>query len=255
MNDVLDVVIERLRSGGVTITQKEEQVYLAAPDSLGKADKTAVVAVGYKRCGRCEEIKKFHLFNKNSASKQNCSGSCKECQKANAKKSYAKTKKQRNYQKYYQENKEAKREQARKYYEKNKEQLNAKHKVYVQSKAGKATMQKAHAKRRAALSLASGVPFTRSLVIERDGAFIGKEHPECYLCHKPITDVTGTGLHIDHVVPIVQGGLNCFTNVASTHSECNLRREKDARELTTAQVNVVKLRAETFIEANPDRFE
>lgn len=252
----INIQVERLRTGGISLSAAEEHIYCQSVDVLAeKFEKGAVVPAGYKRCGRCEEVKKFYLFNKNSASKTNTSGSCKACQAGNAKKSYQQTKKKRNYKKYYQENKSAKQEQARKYYQANKDKINAKHKEYLGTKKGKQVMQKAHAKRRKSIADNPGIPFTRALVIERDGKFQNQEHPICYMCNKPITDISGEGLHIDHVIPIVEGGLNCFTNVASTHSNCNLTREKDARMLQVEQVESVKKLAERFIEKHPEHFD
>jgi hypothetical protein len=250
-----DVILERIACLGVTLNAEQTHEYLTTVDDLGEVTKGAELPIGYKRCGKCGRGLKFYLFNKNAGSKTNTSGSCKACQKENAKKSYKKTKQKRNYKKYYQENKEIKQAHARKYYEENKDRLKENHKAYLQTKKGKQVMQKAHSKRRKALAENAGVPYERALVIARDGMFIGRDHPECYLCNKPIEDTSGASLHIDHVVPVVQGGLNCFTNVASTHAACNLRREKDARELTTAQVEEIKTRAASFIEAHPDHFE
>ena len=249
------VILERVTLAGIIMTAEQQQEYLATADNLGEVVKGAEVPLGYKRCGKCGQALKFYLFNKNAGSKTNTSGSCKECQKQNAKKSYTKTKQKRNYKKYYQENKEIKQAHARKYYEENKDKLKEKHKEYLQTNKGKKVMQKAHAKRRKALAANAGVPCTREMIIERDSVFIKQEHPICYVCEKPITDTSGAGLHIDHVIPVVQGGLDCFTNKASTHSTCNLRREKDARELTTAQVEAIKKRATAFIEAHPHHFE
>lgn len=247
-------MLERL-IGIVEMTQHQMTEYTKSPDDLGEVEKGNELPLGYKRCGKCGHAKKLYLFNKNSSSKTNTSGSCKECQKSTAKKSYSKTKQKRNYKRYYQENKEVKREHARKYYEKNKDNLNAKHKEYVQSKKGKKVMAKAHAKRFKALATNKGVPYTRALVISRDGIFQGYKKPLCYLCQKEIVDTSGKGLHIDHVIPVVEGGLDCFTNVASTHAECNLKREKDARELTASQVESIKVLAGKFMDRHPEKFE
>lgn len=247
--------MERVSLAGVIMTGDQEKEYLSTPDDLGEVTKGADVPVGYKRCGSCGHSMKFYLFNKNSGSKTNTTGSCKECQKANAKKSYGKTKQKRNYKKHYQENKEMKQAQARKYYSENKDKIKVRHQEYLKTKKGQKVMQRAHAKRRKALAENSGVPYTRALVIERDSVFMNSEHPVCYLCNEPILDTSGTSLHMDHVIPIVAGGLDCFTNIASTHSLCNLKREKDARELTVEQMAKIKARAYSYMENNPERFE
>lgn len=247
--------VARLFLGKVELTPEQTAEYCRAKDDLGECDKGATVVAGYKRCGRCGHAKKFYLFNKNSASKTHTSGNCKECQKSTASKSYKNTKQRRNYRKYYQENKEIKQKHARVYYENNKETIKVKHQAYLATKGGKKVMMKAHAKRRTLLATNKGIPFTRQMVIERDGVFLGLASPVCYLCEKPIEDVSGASLHIDHIVPVTIGGLDCITNVACTHHLCNLKREKDARELTTEQINLIKDRAHDFIDANPDLFE
>jgi 5-methylcytosine-specific restriction endonuclease McrA len=250
-----DTIFERVKLAGIEMNTDQQVEYFALNDDLGEVVKGAEVPVGYKRCGRCGHSKKFYMFNKNNGSKTNTSGNCKECQKGSAKQSYGKTKQKRNYKKYYQENKEVKQAHARAYYEKNKDSITEKHKAYLQTKKGKKVMQKAHTKRRKALAANAGVPYTRDLIIERDSVFQGLEHPVCYLCAKPIEDISGKGLHMDHVVPVVTGGLDCFTNVASSHADCNLRREKDARELTPTQIKNIADLAAAYIDAHPDKFE
>lgn len=247
--------LERVALAGIEMSDNQKKFYLEGVDDLGEVAKGAEVPLGYKRCGRCGHGKKFYLFNKNSGSKTNTSGNCKECQKTTAAKSYSKTKQRRNYKKYYQENKELKQAHARKYYRENKDKIQERHKEYLRTKAGKRVMQRAHAKRRKALAENKGIPYTREMVIDRDSEFINSPHPICYLCEQPILDISGKHLHIDHVIPVVEGGLDCFTNVASSHKTCNLTREKDARELTVEQVEGIIERAEAYIDAHPDLFE
>ncbi|MMZ45217.1 hypothetical protein D3C81_244610 [compost metagenome] len=250
-----NMMLQRVADAGVTMGTMEQKHYVISPDDLGEVEKgTAIVRQGYKRCGACGHVLKFYLFNKNSSSKTNTSGSCKECQKQKAAGSYKRTKKRRNYKKYYQENKDIKQAHARKYYQDNKDIVTARHKEYLQTKAGKKVMQKAHAKRRDSLSTNKGIPYTRAMIIERDGVFIDATQPVCYICAQPILDISGAGLHIDHLVPVVMGGLDCLTNVACTHNLCNLQREKDARELTTDQVELIITRSEAFMDKYPDKF-
>lgn len=255
MQEAKDVSLERVVLGGISLTPEQQKEYLGMKDDLGEVEKGVTLFPGFKRCGRCSHAKKFVMFNKNSGSKTNTSGNCKECQKSTAKTSYTKTKSKRNYKKYYQENKEMKQAQARKYYQENKEAMTAKHKEYVQSKRGKKVMQKAHAKRRESLANNAGVPYTRAMVIRRDSEFLQKDHPVCYLCNQDIVDTSGKGLHLDHVVPVLLGGLDCFTNIASSHALCNLAREKDARNLTPEQIEGIKDLASQYIDAHPEEFD
>lgn len=250
-----DEQLFRIAAAGIVFTDTQAKEYTTAEDDLGEVVKGSEVPLGYKRCGRCGCGKKFFLFNKNAGSKTNTSGNCKDCQKGTASKSYAKTKSKRNYKKYYQENKEMKQEHARKYYTENKDRLKETHKAYLATNKGKRVMKKAHSKRRQALATNKGIVYTRAMVIERDSTFIGHELPLCYLCLKRIDDTSGASLHLDHVVPVVTGGLDCFTNIACTHNDCNLRREKDARLLTSEQVETIIERAEAYIDEHPEQFE
>ena len=235
--------IERLEIARVFLTDREKEIYWAAPDVWEKGD-----SVGYKRCGKCRELKKFYLFNKNSAARNGCSGNCKECQKATAAKSYDKNKSNRDYKALYQKNAESKRAAGRKYYQENREAMRKKHAQYRTSDTGKAVMQKAHAKRRDLINENSGIRYTREMVIARDNL---TGHPECILCGEVINDGT---LHLEHLIPISMGGLDCFTNVACAHAQCNLVKTKKATEVTTEQVETVKNRAEEFMNKYPERF-
>lgn len=250
----LNQQLERVKLAGIDMSAQQEKEYLASADDVGEVGKDVPVPLGYKRCGACGHAKKFYMYNKNSGSKTNTSGNCKDCQKKSAAESYKKTKSKRNYKKYYQENKEIKQAHARKYYEQNKDALKEKHKAYLETKAGKKVMQRAHAKRRQALNKNQGVPYTRELVIYRDSVYIGSPLPICYICNEQIPSTSGADLHLDHVVPVVEGGMDCFTNVACTHKECNLRREKDARELTAEQVDTVLSRSISYIDSHPEEF-
>ena len=241
-----DVQITRLADAGVQMTAAEQDKYLLCADELPKD--TASIPKGYKRCTKCGAIKKIYLFNRNAQAKDNCTSQCKACQAANAHKSYAKNKHKRNYKKYYQENKEKKQEQSRQYYAQHKEELKIKHAKYRATAKGKKAMTKAHAKRAKLLKANAGIPYTREMILERDR--LGGTEPICYLCGKPIT---GTP-HLDHVIPVVMGGKNCFTNVACVHDTCNLRKSKDAREITTEQVNTIITRSEEYMEAHQDLF-
>lgn len=245
---VRDIQLIRLDEAGIVLTPAGEVSYLKAPDTLEAA--STKIPVGYKTCGKCKEPKKLYLFNRNKDSKLNVTGNCKDCQKNTAKASYGRNKHKRDYKKYYEANREAKREQGRKYYAENKEAVTAKQKEYRQSSKGRKVMNKAHSKRKKALKENVGIPWTREMVVERDSA--GHEFPICVLCNLPIKDPKE--MHMEHLIPIVMGGLNCFTNVGCAHDLCNLQKSKDGREVTTEQVDSLRTRAEEYIDANSSKF-
>lgn len=238
--------LERLEDAKIPMSQKEITDYLKATDIL--PIDTTEIPKGYKKCTKCGSIMKLYLFNRNAQSKDNCTSHCKECQKKNAHKSYAKNKHKRNYKKYYQANKEAKQAQSRQYYQTHKEELRIKHAKYRNSPKGKKAMNKAHSKRAALLKQNTGIPYTREMILERDT--IRGTEPICYLCGEPIT---GT-VHLDHVVPVVMGGKDCFTNIACVHDVCNLRKSKDGREITTEQVESIIKLSESYMEAHQGMF-
>ena len=265
---------ERVELAGIHFDDKQLQEYFKSPDDLGvnatvenridaetksqtaaiqKAMDDGLIPKGYKRCGRCCHILKLYLFNKNSGSKLNATGNCKACQKATARQSYGRIKKKRNYKKYYAEHKEEKQEQARRYYAENKEKIDARHAEYVRSKKGKAVMHKAHAKRRNSIKANQGIPYTRAIVLDRDKR--GGEFPICYLCGEPILDTTGTHCHLDHVVSLNNGGKDCFTNIAAVHSTCNLKKEKDDRNLRAEDVKKIVDLAEAYMDEHPKLFD
>lgn len=239
--------LDRLVESNIKLTEAEEREYVNAPDIM-KLAKGATVPTGYKRCHKCDTVKKLYLFNRNAQSKDLCTAQCKDCQKANAQKSYAHNKHKRTYKKYYQEHKEAKQEQSRKYYLEHKDEMRIKHAKYRNTPKGRKAMQKAHAKRAELLKAHTGIPYTRELVIDRDSH--GGTEPICYLCGKPIT---GT-IHLDHVIPVVMGGIDCFTNVACVHDTCNLSKSKDGREITTEQVETLERESEQYMEEHPEDF-
>jgi hypothetical protein len=247
-----DEQLLRVAEYGIKMTDAEQMRYLQMDDTLSLS--SGNIPNGYKRCTKCGGVKKIYLFNRNSQAKDGCTTQCKECQKNNAHKSYAKNKHKCNYKKYYQEHKEEKQAQSRQYYQEHKEDMATKHAKYRNTKKGKKVMLKAHAKRARSLKENTGIPYTREMIVDRDCQ--GGTKPICYLCGHVIDD-SGT-VQLDHVIPVVMGGKDCFTNIACTHVRCNLSKSKDGREITTEQVeSVIQLSeeyAETHQELFPDLF-
>jgi hypothetical protein len=243
-----DEQLQRAIDFGIKFTKEDQAKYLKMPDELPKG--TSNAPTGYKCCTKCSTVKKIYLFNRNSQAKDGCTTQCKECQKKNAHKSYAKNKHKRNYKKYYQEHKESKQAQSRQYYQEHKEEMAAKHAKYRATHKGKKAMHKAHAKRARALKENTGIPYTREMIIERDCR--GGTNPICYLCGELIND-PGI-IQLDHVIPVVMGGKDCFTNIACTHEKCNLSKSKDGREITTEQVEGIIQLSEVYADEHQDLF-
>ena len=190
------------------------------------------------------------MFNRNSRSSLNCTGNCKECQKKTSKKSYDKLKGTAEYQAKYQERREEKLSRSKQYYQKNKEKiLEQQHKSHKSAK-GKKVMRKSHEKRKYMLAKNAGIPYTLEMLIDRDKQ--GGDRPICILCGKPIAH--DRDIHIEHLLPVVMGGVDDFTNVGCAHSLCNLQKSKDAREITTEQVDDLIARSEAYMDQHPELF-
>jgi len=128
--------------------------------------------------------------------------------------------------KYYVLNKEKYKEHNTKYREQNKEKEKARHKIYrEQNKEKHAEYER---KRRALKRNANHVFYSTEEVIEKWGS-------DCYLCSLPIdlkaerrTGREGwdTGLHVDHVIPLANGGEDTIENVRPAHGICNSKKNK-----------------------------
>lgn len=240
----------RLEEAGIFLSADELAVYYRHPDALQLKEGDSV-PVGYKRCGHCGVYKKYYLFNRNSSSKINCTGNCKECQKASSHKAYAKAKPKQNYKKYYAEHREEKLARGREYYQANKEKILAGQKKYHQTSQGKKVMKASHARRNALLKDNAGIPWKKEWVIDRDKQ--GGEFPICVLCGEPIK--VERDIHMEHLIPIALGGPDDFTNVGCAHALCNLKKSKDAREINVEQVENLMILSEKYMDAHPELFE
>ena len=244
-----DIRIIRLEEAGIYLTPEEIVAYKVEADVLD-LKVGDVIPKGYKRCGGCGKYKKLYLFNRNSRSSLNCTGNCKDCQKKASKKSYDKLKGPAEYQAKYQERREEKLSRSKQYYQKNKEKILAQQHKYHKSAKGKKVMKKSHEKRKYMLAKNAGIPYTLEMLIDRDKQ--GGDRPICILCGKPIAH--DRDIHIEHLLPVVMGGVDDFTNVGCAHSLCNLQKSKDAREITTEQVDDLIARSEAYMDQHPELF-
>lgn len=188
--------------------------------------------VKMKRCNKGEKcvtgnpLQPITSFSKRKNSPDGHTYTCKECEKVSARASYERRKDKIKQRQYHQEHREERLAYHKEYYKKNREKKLAYDKKYQASKEGKKVMQLAHAKRRQALAENKGTPYERHEIIARDSV---NGVLYCKACNEPIEKLAD--LHIDHIVPISEGGKDCKENVRSTHKWCNLNRPKDARDL------------------------
>lgn len=122
--------------------------------------------------------------------------------------------------KYYYANKEHVNARSREYYYQNRER------ILTYYKENPEISRKEKRKRRALVRNNGHVPYTEQQVLDMFGT-------KCYLCNIEIdltaprsTRIPGweNGLHIDHVVPISNGGPDMIENVRPTHGSCNLKK-------------------------------
>jgi hypothetical protein len=110
----------------------------------------------------------------------------------------------------------------RDYYARNREKWNDYYKEWDRAHPD---MALARVHRRRARKVQNGSePYTRQDVLDRYGS-------DCHLCNEPI-DLTVSGkpgrkgwergLHLDHVVPLIDGGPDTLDNVRPSHGRCNM---------------------------------
>jgi len=75
------------------------------------------------------------------------------------------------------------------------------------------------ARRRALKRGATVEPVSRAVVFDRDGG-------RCHLCGKKVAP---KHWHLDHIVPLSQGGEHSYKNVAVSHPTCNMRKHNKIR--------------------------
>jgi hypothetical protein len=123
-------------------------------------------------------------------------------------------------------NPELYRASARKLYWDNPEKLRERRRQY--SRKNPEVDQINNRKRRALLLSTSTEPYTAMDVIDKYGN-------TCHLCGKVIdldaprwTAIQGweNGLHLDHVLPLSQGGSDTLDNVRPSHGRCNLSKNR-----------------------------
>jgi len=133
------------------------------------------------------------------------------------------------YKKWYENHSDKKRLQAQEWYEKNYDVAQSNKKKWASQNIEKVRQMGAStARRRRAKKKQNGVEkYTVEQVLMLYGT-------NCHICQKPIdfnvSKVAGigdnwqNGLHIDHVVAIVNGGSDTLDNVRPSHALCNLKK-------------------------------
>ena len=185
---------------------------------------------GYKICSTCKQPIKIRNddgttnFSSRKVSKDGLAYSCKKCERACATKSYKNKKKKAKEKKYYQEKREHLLALSAQNYQDNKDVRLKQSKDYRQ--AHPEVSRVSGKVRRERLKQQKGEPYTREELIAEatvNGVVI------CAICGLAVHP---NEIHIDHVKPIANGGLDCKSNVRVTHCQCNIKRPKDGRDIT-----------------------
>jgi len=164
-------------------------------------------------------------FSKRKASSDGHTYTCKACEKEQAKQNYHKRKKAGKI-KMTPEEHEARKQFYRDYYKENKERKKDYDEKYRNTEEGRKAMRAGHARRRARLKEQKGEPYERWEVIERDTV---DGILACKTCGKTLERLED--VHIDHIMPIADGGIDELDNVRCICKNCNLTRPKDGGDV------------------------
>lgn len=184
------------------------------------------------KCLTGDPVQPITNFNRRKASPDGHTYTCKTCEAARARESY-RLRKDKVTQRRKNETpleREARLEYHRERYRVVREEKLKYDAEYRKTDAGKKVMAKAHKKRRKQMAKNTakqgGKDYQKWQVIERDtedGILI------CQACKEPIEDLRD--LHVDHIIPILEGGPDILANVRCVHRSCNVSRPRDGRDI------------------------
>jgi 5-methylcytosine-specific restriction endonuclease McrA len=141
-----------------------------------------------KVCSKCKEHKYYAEFNKDKQKSDGYTSVCRSCKKED-----------------YQEKKE-------KYAERNKK--------YRQTDNWKESMYKARTKQRSNKHNVIFIPQSRKEILDRDNR-------TCQICKCRVHDKNynnGYKAHIDHIIPLTNGGSNELSNLQVLCQRCNVTK-------------------------------
>ena len=117
------------------------------------------------------------------------------------------------------EERRAKKKACDKAYRETHKDKKAAYRVAAWQKANPDKCRDINARRRALKRGATVDPVSRAVVFERDRGI-------CHLCGKRVDP---KDWHLDHIVPLSQGGEHSYKNVAVSHPTCNMRKHNKIR--------------------------
>jgi hypothetical protein len=197
----------------------------------------------YKTCPRCGQNKPISEWGRNKTKKDGLASECKKChaaqvaewrkenpeeQKRRSREQFAKSRERENARrkKRYYDNWELEREKARARYQITAETQRQSSRDWRKNNPEKLAIQ--NRSTRARRKNVYSEPYTKEQVLEKWGT-------DCHLCGEPIDLLAPRanreegwerGLHLDHVVPLINGGDDTLQNVKPAHGLCNLKKGK-----------------------------
>ena len=206
-----------------------------------------------KRCPRCGETKSIDDFYKNKSRKDGHSAWCKTCDNANNKKyvqnnqehmrEYERYEYYKNHEahirrrrEYVKNNKEKVKRIREKYYQNNREQILARGKIYTQENKDKISARnKAYYELHKedflfrARERKQKIRETKDGTITKDtlNAMYETQNHRCAYCDNNLDEL---GKHLDHIMPLAQGGVHTISNVHWVCPKCNLSKNDKTEE-------------------------
>lgn len=169
-----------------------------------------------KKCTKCNSIKVFLDFVKSKTGRHGIKSECRICSRKRNKILVSNNieKEKARKKKIYYQNKEYYNNKSKQWRANNPDKVKAHNKRYFSTEIGKAISKNSHHKRRLAI---------------KNGSISGKELLEiqsnakvCYWCNVKITKETK--VHIDHYIPICNGGEHSKENIVISCSKCNHKK-------------------------------
>lgn len=209
---------------------QSRRAWLRSAESAPKRQPKMFDRAGRKRCSGCKKYFSTMMFSFDKNTAYCLAAYCRHCEQENSKEDYEKHKdiRQANSAAYRKANRESIRARAAAYNRRNKQKITAKmaaarkvnpahYKLIAKryrKKNASVILDRCHVRRAKIRNNGPVENISRRTVWERD-------NESCWLCKKP---VAFTDMHLDHVVPVSQGGTHTYGNVKVACKGCNLRK-------------------------------
>ncbi len=167
-----------------------------------------------KACSLCGETKSILEFSKDKRMRSGLKSACKDCLNRKGKAYRLNNRKKIRVagRKYCAKNRDKKRVYNKKYNSKHRENKRIHNRNYREANPEKMRSKRAKRRARKRNAFVSKVDYEE--LYERDNGV-------CHICEK---FVDKDDVHVDHIKPLSRGGTHEPSNVAISHSKCNLQK-------------------------------